>query len=65
MKLSIPTIKLLCSLWNYVEEILEDKEYLQHTLNYLESYRYSYPLTEQERETAKEEIKELIRLNIN
>lgn len=60
MKLSIPTIKLLCSLWNYVEQILEDKEYLQHTLNYLESYRYSYPLTEKERETAIEEIKALI-----
>ena len=60
MKLSISTIKLLCSLWNYVEEILEDKEYLQHTLNYLESYRYSYPLTEKERETAIEEIKSLI-----
>lgn len=60
MKLSISTIKLLCSLWNHVEEILEDKEYLQHTLNYLESYRYSYPLTEKERETAIEEIKSLI-----
>ena len=60
MKLSIPTIKLLCSLWNYVEEILEDKECLQHTLNDLESYRYSYPLTEKERETAIEEIKSLI-----
>ena len=60
MKLSISTIKLLCSLWNHVEEILEDKEYLQHTLNYLENYNYSYPLTEQERETAKEEIKALI-----
>ena len=60
MKLSISTIKLLCSLWNYVEEILDDKEYLQRTLNYLESCRYSYPLTEQERETAIEEIKALI-----
>ena len=60
MKLSISTIKLLCSLWNYVEEILDDKEYLQRTLNCLESYRYSYPLTEQERETAIEEIKALI-----
>ena len=60
MKLSISTIKLLCSLWNHVEEILEDKEYLRHTLRYLENYRYSYPLTEKERETAIEEIKSLI-----
>ena len=54
MKLSIPTIKLLCSLWNYVEQILEDKEYLQHTLNYLENHSYSYPLSEQEREKVIE-----------
>ena len=60
MKLSIPTIKLLCTLWNYVEEILDDKEYLQYTLNDLENYRYSYPLTEKEREIAIEEIKALI-----
>ena len=60
MKLSIPTIKLLCSLWNHVEEILEDKEYLRHTLRYLENYKYSYPLTEKERETVIEEIKSLI-----
>lgn len=60
MKLSISTIKLLCSLWNYVEEVLEDKEYLGHTLNHLQSYRYSYPLTEKERDTAMEEIKELL-----
>lgn len=61
MKLSISTIKLLCSLWNYVEQILEDKEYLQHTLNYLENHSYSYPLSEQETETAKTEIEELLK----
>ena len=61
MKLSIPTIKLLCSLWNYVEQILEDKECLQYTLNYLENDSYSYTLSEQERETAKKEIEELLK----
>lgn len=61
MKLSIPTIKLLCSLWNYVEQILEDKEYLKHTLNYLENHNYSYPLSEQEKETATKEINELLK----
>jgi hypothetical protein len=62
MKLSITTIKLLCSMWNYIEEVLEDKEYLTHTINHLNNNRYSIILTEEEKQTVIKEIEELINL---
>ena len=58
MKLSISTFKIICSLWNYPEEILEDKEYLQKTIEHID--KKTICITEQEQETAKEEIKQLI-----
>lgn len=45
-------------MWNYPEEILEDKEYLQKTIDQIE--RKFINFTEQEQTTAKEEIKQLI-----
>lgn len=47
-------------MWNYIEEILEDKEYLTHTINHLDNNRYSIVLTEQEKQIAIKEIKQLI-----
>ena len=61
MKLSIVTIRLLCSMWNYIEEILEDKEYLNHTINNLKNNRYSMALTEEEKQTVIKEIEEILR----
>lgn len=58
MKLSISTFKLICSLWNYPEEILEDKDYLQQTIKHID--KKTICLTEQEQTIAKEEIKQLI-----
>jgi len=59
MKLSISTFKIICNFWNYPEEIIEDKEYLRRTIDYLSTDRYDI-IPQEERETAKEEIKQLI-----
>lgn len=58
MKLSISTFKIICYLWNYPEEILGDKEYLQKTIENIDWFELKY--SEEEQETAKEEIKQLI-----
>lgn len=58
MKLSISTFKIICSLWNHPEEVLEDKEYLQKTIEQIERLFIDY--SGEEEETAKEEIKQLI-----
>lgn len=57
MKLSISTFKIICYLWNYPEQILEDKDYLQKTI---EAISRDINFTQVEKETAKEEIKQLI-----
>lgn len=56
MKLSITTFKIICYLWNYPEEILEDREYLGNSLALIDNVLYSA----EEKETAKEEIEQLI-----
>lgn len=56
MKLSISTFKIICYLWNYPEEILEDKEYLNKSFNFIDNT----PFSKEEKEIAKEEIKQLI-----
>lgn len=56
MKLSITTFKIICYLWNYPEEILEDEEMLKNSLLLIDNIPYSA----EEKETAKEEIQELI-----
>jgi len=58
MKLSISTIKIICSLWHYPEEILEDKEYLNLTIKQIDITDINF--SAEEKETAKEEIKELL-----
>lgn len=60
MKLSIATFQIICKLWNYPEEILEDVEYLNKTLVNIDIIDLNF--THDEQETAKEEIKELIKL---
>jgi len=60
MKLSISTFAIICKLWNYPEEILEDVEYLTKTLKAIENQDVNF--TEEEQETAKEEITELIKI---
>lgn len=57
MKLSITTFQIICSLWNYPEEVLQDVEYLNHSLSLIDGLNYSA----QEKETAKEEITELLK----
>jgi uncharacterized protein YgfB (UPF0149 family) len=59
MKLSITTFKIICSLWNYPEEILEDVEYLNYTLNAIDTHDINF--NQEEKETAKEEIIEFIK----
>ena len=59
MKLSITTFQLICSLWNYPQEVLEDKDYLNRALDYIITGDLNF--TAQEKETAKEEIKQLIK----
>lgn len=59
MKLSISTFKIICSLWNYPEEILEDKEYLQNSIENIDKIDINF--STEEKETAKEEIKQLIK----
>jgi uncharacterized protein YgfB (UPF0149 family) len=46
-------------LWNYPEEILEDVEYLNYTLNAIDTHDINF--NQEEKETAKEEIIELIK----
>lgn len=60
MKLSITTFEILCYLWREPQEVIKDKEYLNHTLNAIESHDINF--TREEKETAKKEIKELIKL---
>ena len=60
MKLSIITFKLICSCWNEPQEILEDKDYLQKTIDYININGY-LNYTKQEQETAKKEINQLIK----
>ena len=59
MKLSITTFQLICSLWNYPQKVLEDKDYLNRALDYIITGDLNF--TAQEKETAKEEIKQLIK----
>ncbi|HSE99810.1 MAG TPA: hypothetical protein VLA48_02850 [Nitrososphaeraceae archaeon] len=56
MKLSISTFKIICYLWNSPEEILEDEEFLNNSLYLIDNIAFST----EEKETAKEEIKQLI-----
>jgi len=58
MKLSITTFEILCYLWNEPQEVIKDIEYLNHTLNAIER---DINFTKVEKETAKEEITELIK----
>jgi len=58
MQLSISTFKILCELWNYPQEVLENKDYLQKSIDEIDRTFINY--TEQEQQTAKEEIKQLI-----
>lgn len=58
MKLSISTFKIICYCWNYPEEILEDKDYLQKTIEAIDSRDINF--TELEKTTAKKEINKLI-----
>ena len=58
MKLSITTFKIICSCWNYPEEVLEDLEYLGNTIEAID--RDILPYSAEEKETAKEEIEQLI-----
>ena len=59
MKLSITTFQIICSCWNYPEEILKDKEYLLHTIENIDRNYLNY--TKQELKTAKREINQLIK----
>lgn len=56
MKLSISTFKIICSLYNYPEEVLEDKEYLDRSLVLIDNLSYSL----KEKQTAIKEITKLI-----
>jgi len=58
MKLSISTFKILCHLWNYPEEVLEDREYLNKTLLALNSQDINF--SKKEKETAIKEITKLL-----
>jgi len=59
VKLSITTFQIICSLWNYPQEVLADVEYLNRTLDYLKTSDLNY--SAEEKETAKEEITELLK----
>lgn len=59
MKLSIPTFEIICYLWNFPQEVLKDKYYLNHTLNAIESQDIIF--TQEEKETATKEINELLK----
>lgn len=60
MKLSITTFEILCYLWREPQEVIKDKDYLNYTLNVIGSCDINF--TKDEKETAKEEIKELIEI---
>lgn len=60
MKLSITTIKILCSLWNHIEEVICNKDYLIHTIEDITNELYSIEVTEEEKQIAIKEIEELI-----
>jgi len=59
MKLSITTFQIICKLWNYPEEILEDIDYLNITLSKIDVIDLNF--TKYEKETAKVELTELIK----
>ena len=58
MKLSISTFKIIASFWNNPIEVLECIESLKCTIEYIE--RNFSGFKQEEEETAKEEIKQLI-----
>ena len=60
MKLSITTFQIICSCFNYPEQVLKDKEYLQKTIDYININGY-LNYTKQEQQTAKKEINQLIK----